>query len=93
MMINLIEGVFMDDIIKKVWISKYALTTGVYEQEVKIPTEFPEMCHPVDTMLQHFHKGDWFLTREEAVARAEDLRKKKIAAVKNQLKKLEGMTF
>jgi hypothetical protein len=83
----------MNDLIKKVWISKYALTLGVYEHKVEISSEFPKMCSSVDNSLQCFHKGDWFFTREEAVARAEEIRKNKIVSIKKQLKKLEDMIF
>ncbi len=80
----------------KAWISKYALTTGIFEVEV-------EDCFSIDPNMvaartpdyptQNFHKGDWHRTRDEAAAKAEQIRTKKIASLQSQIKKLEGMKF
>lgn len=78
----------------KVWISKYALTTGLFEMEVHHMSEDGDSVYGND-MLQAFHKEgkDWHKTKEEAILRAEELRKKKIESLQKQLKKLEKMTF
>ena len=78
---------------KKVWISKYALTQGIYEETVEIYSEFPTMCSDVKYRLSCFHKPFWSNTREEAVAQAEKMRKAKIICIKKQLKKLEEKVF
>lgn len=78
---------------KKVWISKYALTQGIYEKIVEIDNEFPKMCNDVEYTLSCFHKPFWSDTRKEAVAQAKKMQKAKIASIKRQLKKLEEMTF
>lgn len=81
----------------RVWITKYALTRGIYQSNV-------EMCNPetspngmiVDTTTGcsvYFHKRDWCHTREEAVGQAHEMRVKKIQSLKKQLTKLESMTF
>lgn len=80
----------------KVWITKYALTTGVYEVEVD---------HCVgDNMVrvsgswnsnEYFHNEgkEWHLTQDDAKKKAEDMRLKKIESLKKQLTKLEKLDF
>ena len=76
----------------KVYITKYALTEGITEHVA-------ELCS--DTMIRvagskypiYYHKPDWHRRLADAVARAEDMRVKKIAALQQQLAKLEAITF
>ena len=83
----------------RVWITKYALTQGIYEVEVTecdngMVSQKPQkgsLCN----MNSYYHgEGrEWHRTREGAVAKAEAMRKKKIAAIRKQLLKLEAMKF
>lgn len=45
--------------------------------------------------IQYYHgKGDeWHETKESAIAKAEEIRKKKINSLKKQIEKLEKMKF
>ena len=75
----------------KVWVTKYAMSgKGV------IPCEDAKSSH-VDTMVVVgalcLHEDDWHTTPESAIARAEEMRTKKIASLKKQISKLEAMTF
>jgi len=75
----------------KVWVTKYAMSgKGV------IPCEDAKSSH-VDTMVVVgalcLHEDDWHTTPEAAIARAEEMRTKKIASLKKQIAKLEAMTF
>ena len=75
----------------KVWVTKYAMSgKGV------IPCEDAKSSH-VDTMVfvgaLCLHEDDWHTTPEAAIARAEEMRTKKIASLKKQIAKLEAMTF
>lgn len=84
-----------------VWITKYALTTGITKAEKA------ELCLgtvPNGTMLmvpttekQHlnalYHKPDWHESREEAITRARQMRDAKILSLRKQLLKLEAMDF
>ncbi len=75
----------------KVWVTKYAMSgKGV------IPCEDAKSSH-VDTMVVVgalcLHRDDWHTTPEAAIARAEEMRTKKIASLKKQIAKLEAMTF
>lgn len=78
----------------KAWITKYALTDGVVEREI-------ENCGGgVVKVIDENHwycvdgKGrDWHLTREDAIARAEKMRKNKIASLRRHVELLEKLTF
>jgi len=75
----------------KVWVTKYAMSgKGV------IPCEDAKSSH-VDTMVVVgalcLHEDDWHTTPEAAIARAEEMRTKKLASLKKQIAKLEAMTF
>ena len=75
----------------RIWVTKYAMSgKGV------IPCEDASSSH-VDTMVVvgslFLHRGDWHTTPEAAIARAEEMRTKKIASLKKQIAKLEAMTF
>jgi hypothetical protein len=75
---------------RKVWISKYALTRGVYEEEVHVQRDGEARDRGCRT---YFAKGDWWETKEEALLKADAMRRAKIATLKNQVTKLEAMTF
>jgi hypothetical protein len=84
--------------IKKVYITKYALTEGIIERE--------DVAYFSDTdrigvecnylfKLQYFHgQGkEWHRTKEAAIERAEEMRKMEIEDLKKSIKRLERMNF
>lgn len=73
-----------------VWVTKWALTSGVIETEGEVIDEEMANC---GREYGCFHGNDWHRTREAAIKRAEEMRLKKIALVKKQLEKLEKMRF
>lgn len=78
----------------KVWISKYALTTGLYEVEVELSNTFPGMVYEKKNMVFYHGEGrEWHRTKEGAVKRAEEMRIRKINSLKKQIKKIENMKF
>lgn len=80
----------------KVFITRYALSTGIKELETDILKPNIEGCkdYVKDGSWNIFYIGkDAFLTKEDAIMKAEDMRKKKIASLKKQISKLEKMTF
>ena len=87
--------------IEKVWISKWALTEGIFMAEVDVNHSFPTMAHytpegsnwPVTLHSRPNRKSDWHRTKEEAVKQAEENRKKKIISLEKQLKHLNNMSF
>lgn len=84
-----------------VWITKYVFSEGILEREVEVCDSdlWPKgMVKEVNRrnpnlIAQYFHGKDWHTTREKAVARAEEMRKKKIASLEKQLAKLKKMMF
>lgn len=75
----------------KVYITKYALTSGVVEMEVKLASGDPTMVTGFESFLDCFHKPDWHETKEEANARVQVMLDAKIKSVKKQLAKLENL--
>ena len=79
----------------KVWITKYALTDGIIEADVK-----PVLCGSVcisDTispvLCRILNEGEWHSDKKQAIDKAEEMRQKKIASLKRQIEKLEEMRF
>lgn len=81
----------------KVYITKYALTEGITEKEVELCQTNFDMVQTKDGMrfncYYHGEGKEWHRTWESAVARAEEMRQKKIKSVEKQLEKLKNMKF
>ena len=86
---------------KKVFITKYALTRGIIEKktEIKIyksPIEEPIECAYVEEWPgypSYMIGKEAFYTLEEALKEAEEMRKKKIASLRKQIEKLGKIKF
>jgi hypothetical protein len=80
----------------KVWITKYALTTGIFEAEgrvcVGVSLTMIEVARE-GSMSQHFHGDDWHDNPESAKRKAEQMRIKRIASLKKQISTLENLKF
>lgn len=78
----------------KVWITKYALTIGIIEINAEI-TEDGSAYDMGSSFPAYYHGEDkeWHRTKESAIARAEEMRQKKIESLKNQIEKLEVLKF
>ena len=76
----------------KVYITKYALTSGIEEIEVELCSDsmVRDMAHS-----RYFHGDgkDWHRSLESAKTKAEEMRNKKIASLKKQIDKLERLEF
>ena len=73
----------------KVWITKYALTSGITEHDA-------EPCG--DDMvkyglMQYAHGKDWHGSRISALIHAENMRIAKIASLKKSIARLEAISF
>ena len=77
----------------KAWSTKYAMTVGI--QQVEGESSAPGMfTYKSEYGFTAYLQGkDWHTTKEAAVARANEMRVKKIDSLRKQIKKLEGMTF
>jgi len=78
----------------KVWITKYALSRGIFEMDVRSQSEDGKAVYG-KAWDQCFHgQGiEWCKTKTEAIAIAEGMRQKKIDSMKKQIEKLEKMKF
>lgn len=77
----------------KVFITRYALSEGILEIDAIIYEINPNVIY-VYYNYQCFHIGkSAFLDKADAIKKAEEMRKKKIASLKKQISKLEKMTF
>ena len=86
----------------KVWSKKYALTDGISEGKIlaenKIlenPIEYKSryLCRNSDGDQFYLDGDDFCYTHECAIQKAEEMRQKEIASLKNQIEKLERMRF
>lgn len=83
----------------KVFITKYALTKGIIEKEVKISVcegpigVFSEYAKAKDDYAGYFIGNDAFYELDKAIDKAEKMRDRKILSLKRQITKLEGMSF
>ena len=74
----------------KVWIIKYALSRGLYEADLEINEN--GYGYPAGTYYG-FSPRDYRMTRDEAVAAACLMQRKKIKSLENQLAAMKAKTF
>ena len=78
----------------KVFITKYALTSGIKELEVTTTDRSPSMVSGTGLFENYHGEGrEWHKTLEGAKDRAELMRDLKITSLKKQINKLEKMVF
>lgn len=80
----------------KVYVTKYALTSGIKEMETEIIkstfNDYPSYIRD-GSFTFHYIGKDAFLDKTEALKKAEDMRRKKIASLHKQIEKLENLSF
>lgn len=76
----------------KAWITKYALTKGILEKEVDDCGD-GMVIESNNHFPTYYHGTDWHKDKKSAIAKAEEMRKKKIASLKKKIEKLEKMKF
>jgi len=81
------------------WITKFALTNGVMslsgcdEPENGYLSKSGPWDGAWDERRHFYGPSEWHLTRDAALAKAEDMRTKRIASLKKQIAKLEKLSF
>ena len=76
----------------KVWITKYALTSGITEHNAELCDGDELMKY--GTMQYAYGDGkEWHRSYKSALIRAEEMRIKKIASLKKSIAMLEAMSF
>lgn len=75
-----------------VYVTKYSLTKGVFKLNVRVADR--GMVIDDSTNYQSYYHGkDWHYSKEDAIARAEEMRKKKLISLKNQIEKIKKLDF
>ena len=74
------------------WVTKYALTLGIKKVDGRINHKISSgmLCYGDGETA---HGNDWHRTEAEAVARAEQMRLKKIESLNKQIAKLKKLSF
>lgn len=92
MLIALFGAAATEEVDMKIWISKYALSSGIKEVECeKITAE--GYAYPVGTYIGFKMGRDAHVNREDAVAQAEKSKISKIASLEKQIKKFRNKSF
>lgn len=77
----------------KVWITKYALTQGIYSVEAS-PSHTAKMVSTKQTSYSEcFHKPYWHETEEAAKLHAAILRSKKLVSLERQIERIKALKF
>jgi hypothetical protein len=78
-----------------VWCTRYALTEGITEREViEFDGNYAQVKWP--GQLNGWNllaRGDWYRTQEEALARADRMRRDRIKKLGQQIEKLGALQF
>lgn len=78
----------------KIWITKYALTRGIIEAEIYMPSgEYITITRINGCLSTTLKPGEWFTSKEDAIKKAEEMRKIEIEKLTKKIKKLEKMRF
>lgn len=78
----------------KVYVTKYALTQGILYREVEQSPGYPGWVKPLDwngPLPDHYGKGEWSSNVDIAMSMAEEMRRKKIKSLRNQIERLENL--
>jgi hypothetical protein len=74
----------------KAWVTKYALTSGILVVEAEHCTDSDPGMIAFGEM-NYAHGDDWHRSLEAALSRAEVMRRKKLAALRKQVTRLETL--
>lgn len=77
----------------QVYITKYALTKGIEIVEAELSDRVSDNIFTIEKCSRYFHKGDWCLTKEDAINKAEEMRANKIKSLEKQIEKLKNSNF
>jgi len=78
------------------WITKYALTKGIFELNGRVCSEITEKMVSDNNKFGGIYYGEgreWHRTLKDAVLRAKIMRDSKILSLERQLKRLKLITF
>lgn len=80
---------------KTVWITKYALTRGIYEAEVINHDSSSGRISIKDVSglngVSRFSKTEWMPSRESAMALAREMRDRRVKSLRTQIDRLSSL--
>jgi hypothetical protein len=76
----------------KIWVTKYALTEGIFEKEAYVDNEDEKWASTVNES-GGYYGNDWHSSKEKAIKHAEIIRIRKIKSLEKQIDKLKNMKF
>ncbi|MDU4943872.1 MAG: hypothetical protein E6X23_20430 [Mixta calida] len=78
-----------------IYVTKYALTSGIFavEADVEESRKIASYKQPASYFVEYVHGNDFHLTQEAAVARAEEMRIKKLQSLDKKIKQISAMKF
>ena len=78
----------------RVWVSKYALSEGLFEVDGEVTREGGISYTPPNGGLRQYYYGsDWHATKESAIARAEEMRIRKLKSLNKQIENVTALKF
>jgi hypothetical protein len=77
----------------KAWITRNALTQGIFTIKAELCTDISDKMIKSGELHECYHKPDWHESWDAAVAQAEKMRVNKIVSIKKQIKRLEELKF
>lgn len=77
----------------KVWITQYALTSGIFEVDAEVKDGWIVYRRPKSNAPELARGDEWQPTYEKAMKRARAMRVKKLASLKKQIKRIEALKF
>lgn len=78
-----------DEIIAEIWITKYALSRGIQHEKAKLEAGGKIAFTPT----AYYSIGEFELSEQQAVAKAEMMRRKEIQSLTRRIDKLNTMKF
>lgn len=77
----------------KAWVSKFALTRGVYETEGYTSDTYPDRftVEQPGFTTQYFRKGEWHLTELDAYAQVLKMITSRRKSIDNEIKRLDAL--
>lgn len=79
----------------KIWITKFALTAGIFSVEATPKDGMVAYRRSPDHYIEYAHglAREWHLTPESAMDRAEEMRVKRLKSLDAQIKKVSKIKF
>lgn len=75
------------------WITKYALTRGIFTEEVEVCSETMVKSVQSKWGVTFYHGDDYHRARSDAITRAEEMRAAKLASLQRQIDRLKRLDF